>query len=117
MDLLALQGDVRRGVRLVSTHALSEAIADGLRPADVWAGIAGSTAEVIEDYPHDPRGASCLILCFVQGRPVHSVVAYPSKRLAAQRQLSSLPFMVTVYRPDLRPHEWSSDFRTRVPTP
>ena len=35
-------------------------------------------AEVIEDYPGDPRGASCLILGFTSdGRPWHIQWTYP----------------------------------------
>lgn len=29
--------------------------------------------ELLEDYPKDPRGHSCLILSYINGRPVHTV--------------------------------------------
>jgi hypothetical protein len=41
----------------VSEHAYDEAVADDLSVVDVI--DATPTGEVIEDYPDDPRGASC----------------------------------------------------------
>src|SRR5690625_571204 len=29
--------------------------------------------EIIEDYPNDPRGHSCLILSYIDNEPVHTV--------------------------------------------
>lgn len=117
MDLIGLQAVIRQDNTFTSPHALSEAIADGLAIDEVWSNILLSAAEVIEDYPNDSRGPSCLILIAVRGRPVHTVVAYPSKRYAAQRQVQAIAFMVTVYCPDARPHEWAPDYRTRLPQP
>jgi len=57
---------------------------------------------VIEDYPHDPRGASCLILGSVGRRPLHVVCG----RLDSDDIL-----IITAYEPDLA--EWESDWRTR----
>jgi hypothetical protein len=38
----------------------------------------GERAEIIEDYPGDPRGATCLILAWTAGgRALHAVVSYP----------------------------------------
>ena len=51
-------------------------------------------AEVIEDYPEDPRGPSCLILGFTSdGRPWHIQCTYPPNVA-----------VVTAYEP--RPEEW-----------
>jgi len=58
--------------------------------------------EVIEDYPEDARGHSCLMLGWgYGGRPIHVVCAPKSEYLA----------IITVYIP----HEalWESDWRTR----
>lgn len=115
MDLSDLQTAIRQDNLFVSPHALSEAIADQLSIDDIWASILEATVAVIEDYPSDPRGPSCLILSFIAGHPVHTVIAFPSKRYAARRQVSVIAFLVTVYRPDLRSHEWDSDYRTRLP--
>ena len=59
--------------------------------------------EVIEDYPKDARGHSCLLLGFGDlERPIHVVCAPREDYLA----------IITAYLPDA--HEWSSDFRKRV---
>ena len=62
-----------------------------------------SEGEVIEDYPGDARGHSCLILGYGdRERPIHVVCAPREDYLA----------IITAYLPDA--HEWSSDFRKRV---
>ncbi len=59
--------------------------------------------EVIEEYPDDPRGPSCLMLGHGDnGRPIHVVCAPKPDFLA----------IITAYLPE--PAEWSKDFRTRV---
>lgn len=59
--------------------------------------------EVIEDYPEDVRGHSCLILgSGIEGRPVH-VVCSPKKEYLT---------IITAYIPSEQ--EWTNDFRTRV---
>jgi hypothetical protein len=115
MDLSALQAAIRQHDRLATTHALREALADSLDIADTWESLADTICEVIEDYPHDPRGASCLLLCFVAGRPVHAVVAFPAPQIAAARGAAAVAVLITIYRPDLTPTLWSADYRTRTP--
>ena len=57
------------------------------------------TGEVIEDYPQDSRGHSCLILGLGQNnRPIHIVCSPKNEYLA----------IITAYLPD--PLQWSSDF-------
>jgi len=59
--------------------------------------------EVIEDYPTDARGRSCLLLgTGTEGRPIHVVCAPKEDYLA----------VITTYLPD--EHEWTTDFRKRV---
>ena len=61
------------------------------------------SGEVIEDYPDDPRGHSCLLLGLGQDdRPIHVVCSPKDDYLAA----------ITAYLPD--PDQWSSDFKVRV---
>ncbi|MFQ5865515.1 MAG: DUF4258 domain-containing protein [bacterium] len=61
-----------------------------------------NNGEIIEDYPEDPRGHSCLILGIGQDeRPIHVVCAPKDDFLA----------IITAYLPD--PNEWENDFRTR----
>jgi hypothetical protein len=58
--------------------------------------------EVIEDYPQDARGHSCLLLGFgSEDRAIH-VVCTPKEEYLA---------IVTAYLPDEK--EWSEDFRVR----
>ena len=58
--------------------------------------------EIIEDYPEDVRGPSCLMLGSGEGRPIH-VVGSPKDEYLA---------IITAYVPD--PSQWSPDFRQRV---
>jgi hypothetical protein len=61
------------------------------------------TGEVIEDYPEDVRGRSCLILGFGDDtRPIHIVCSPKDEYLA----------LITAYLPD--EEEWSDDFRVRI---
>jgi len=58
--------------------------------------------DVIEDYPEDPRGHSCLILGKdIGGRPVHVLCAPKDDYLA----------VITAYLPS--EEEWANDFRAR----
>jgi hypothetical protein len=71
-----------------------------LPPGDVAAVV--MTGEIIEDYPEDVRGHSCLMLGFdAGGNPLHVVCAPKVDYLA----------VITAYRPD--PTQWSPDWRTR----
>ena len=56
----------------ISVHADDERIADDLTVSQLE--LALSDCEIIEDYPDDPRGESCLALGFTpDGTPVHVV--------------------------------------------
>ncbi len=56
--------------------------------------------EIIEDYPHDERGESCLI-AYVNERPIHIVCSPKDDYLA----------IITAYLPD--PKLWSNNFKER----
>lgn len=61
--------------------------------------------EMIEDYPNDPRGPSCLIIGITDGngRIAHIVCADPPN-----------PVVITAYFPaETRPDVWDSDYRIR----
>jgi hypothetical protein len=60
------------------------------------------SGEVIEDYPADVRGHSCLMLGAPEGRSVHVVCSPKAEYLA----------VITAYVPD--PAQWSSDVRKRM---
>ncbi len=68
MDFEALKSAIRQSQRLVTTHAALELDADSLDVLEVWASLLDPKAELIEDYPTDPRGPSCLILSYVAGQ-------------------------------------------------
>ncbi len=57
--------------------------------------------EIIEDYPDDIRGPSCLMLGFAAKRPVHVVCAPKDDYLA----------IITAYLPS--DQEWESGYRKR----
>ena len=59
--------------------------------------------EIIEDYPDDPRGHSCLICGFVNSeRPIHIVYSPKNEYLA----------IITAYLPD--PKQWDKNFKVRI---
>ena len=58
--------------------------------------------EIVEDYPEDARGHSCLMLGFsYKGRPMHVVCAPKEDYLG----------IITAYQPT--EEKWEKDFRTR----
>lgn len=60
------------------------------------------TGELVEDYPHDSRGHSCLLLGQGDmGRAIHVVCAPKTDYLA----------VITAYLPDAT--QWSPDYRRR----
>lgn len=58
--------------------------------------------DIIEDYPTDARGHSCLMFGSSDGRPIHVVCAPKDEYLA----------VITAYLPD--EEDWSTDFKTRT---
>ena len=60
------------------------------------------TGEIIEQYPADPQGPSCLILGYTQrNRPLHIVCGIIEGEL----------LVITAYEPSLE--EWKPDWKTR----
>jgi hypothetical protein len=77
-----------RGDRMITTDDVESVIFRG---------------EIIEQYPNDLRGRSCLMLGFDMNQsPVHIVCAPRSEYLA----------VITAYRPDSS--KWDKTFRTRT---
>ena len=84
-----------------SKHAVDQSIIRDISVAEVEEAIAGRS-EVIEDYPEDKYGLSCLILGYTKaGRPLHVQCSYPSRPLVK---------IITLYEPD--PDLWI-EFRAR----
>ena len=71
--------------RMISTAEVRHAVQNGT---------------IIEDYPEDPRGHSCLLLAQDE-RPLHVVCSPKTNYLA----------IITAYLPD--PNQWSEDFKRR----
>lgn len=55
-----IRASVASGAYELSLHADDERLADGLTVREVEEVLA--SAELLEDYPDDPRGHSCLVL-------------------------------------------------------
>lgn len=91
IKLLYLPHAVRqmlRPERMITTEEVRRVIAEGI---------------LVEDYPEDPRGHSCLILGRGDdNRAIHLVCAPRADYLA----------VITAYIPDSE--EWSEDFRVRI---
>jgi hypothetical protein len=80
-----------------SQHALDQSILRKISVAELREAIA--SCEVIEDYPGDKYGPSCLVLGLTtSGRPLHVHCSYPSRTLVK---------IITVYEPD--PVWWESN--------
>ncbi len=75
-----------------SRHAVDQSILRNISVAEVEQALSGQS-ELIEDYPNDKYGPSCLILgCTKHGRPLHIQCSYPSRPLLK---------IITLYEPDL----------------
>jgi hypothetical protein len=99
LTLEFIRGSVASGAYELSLHADDQRLADGLTMRDVEEVL--QSAELLEEYPDDPRGASCLVLGHARGQAVHVVCG-----LTRQGRL----IVITVYRPSLP--KWK-DERTR----
>ena len=97
-----LQARVRERNYRLTSHAEREREADHITVQEVEEAVLSEACEIIEDYPTDPRGHSCLILGWTHvGLPIHLVCGH----------LSEEEFIViTIYRPD--PTQWI-DWRIR----
>ena len=83
-----------------SKHAVDQAILRGITVQEVREAVA--TAVVIEDYPGDKYGPSCLLLgSTATARPLHIQCSYPSRPLVK---------IITLDEPD--PDQWI-ELRTR----
>ena len=97
--------EIRRKIEMrqyeFSKHAVDLTIIRGITVVELEQAMS-NRSEIIEDYPGDKYGPSCLILGFTaNGRPLHVQCSYPSRPLVK---------IVTVYEPD--PDLWL-DFRVR----
>ncbi len=102
--LAAIVDAMREGAVQIGPHTHDEMRYEGFTTTDLVEALTSPAAAVIEDYPGDPRGPSCLVLSNIGGRFIHVVVTTPPRPL----------FIITVYDPGRRPERWSPDFRRRM---
>lgn len=96
MDLQEIQQHVCNGNYEFSLHAQQERLEENLDITEIEAAVVGS-AEVLEEYPDDPRGESCLVLGFAGSRPMHIVLGWAKRK----RDRSRILRVITVYIPSL----------------
>ncbi len=90
----AIRAKVLSGAFEFSQHAVDQTILRHISVHEIREAI--NVGQVIEDYPNDKYGPSCLILGFTQaGRPIHVQCSYASRLLVK---------VITTYQPD--PNEW-----------
>jgi hypothetical protein len=90
-SLQAIRDKVRRRRYEFSRHAVDQSILRDIRVAELEEALQ-DRSEIVEDYPDDKRGPSCLILGFTNaGRPLHIQVSH------AYRPLLKI---ITLYEPD-----------------
>ena len=102
---MALLGDIRDKITRrqyeFSKHGVDQTILRDITVSELEQAIS-NRSEVIEDYPEDKYGPSCLILGFTSaGRPLHVQCSYATRPLVK---------IITVYEPD--PELWI-EWRTR----
>jgi hypothetical protein len=97
-----IQTKVQANQYRLSSHAESEREADQILLQEIEEALLSDTFQVIENYPDDPRGASCLILGYTRAaEPIHIVCGI---------SLPDVMIVITVYRPNWE--EWI-DWRVR----
>jgi hypothetical protein len=82
-------------------HGFERCVERHISPNEVrYAMLSG---EVIEDYPEDKYGPSCLIYCLTKaGRILHVHCSIEPV------------WVITAYDPTLNPDEWEADFKRRT---
>lgn len=91
---------IASGLYEFSKHAVDQSIIRNITIQEVEEAFV--SGEIIEDYPNDKYGPSCLILGYTQAqRPLHIQCSYPSRTIVK---------IITLYEPD--PNSWI-DFKIR----
>lgn len=101
---MSLIGEIREKIKgeqfEFSKHAVDQSIIRCISVQEVREAIAA--AELIEDYPEDKYGPSCLLFGrTIAGRPLHIQCSYPMRPMIK---------IITLYEPDSA--RWI-DFKTR----
>jgi hypothetical protein len=86
-----IQDKIARRQYEFSRHAVDQTILRNITVFELEQAFFDNS-EVIEDYPDDKYGPSCLVLGFTRsGRPLHIQCSYPARPLVK---------IITVYEPD-----------------
>ncbi len=88
LDLAWIRERIRKNEYLYSFHADEERRNEGLSIAEVEEALLNG--QILEDYPDDPRGPSCLVCGSSRGRPIHVICG---------RNRSGWLVLITVYIP------------------
>lgn len=99
MDLNEIKKNIRLEEYEISYHAEKERYSEQISIADLETAILNG--EILESYPNDPRGSSCLILGYSLEKPIHIICGYASTKRVR---------IITVYLP--KSPKWH-DERTR----
>ena len=97
-DIVAIVTKIKKRQYEFSKHAVDQTIVRDISVSEIEQAMSDN-AVIIEDYPNDKYGPSCLILGYTNnGRPLHIQCSYPSRLLIK---------IVTLYQPD--PELWIED--------
>ena len=92
LNLKYIKSLIREERYRLTQHAENEREADKITISEIEQALLSQPCEIIEKYPNDPRGESCLILGFTQElKPIH---------LVCGMQEENFLIIITVYRPD-----------------
>jgi hypothetical protein len=91
ISLDAIRDKVRERRYELARHAVDQSMLRDIRMMEVEEALL-NRSEVVEDYPDDKRGPTCLILGFTNaGRPLHVQVSHPARPVLK---------IITLYEPD-----------------
>ena len=96
--------NIRRRVKVgdyrITIHAFERCVERNITPQEIENVI--QSGEVMEDYPEDKYGPSCLIYGITEAKRILHV------------QCSINPvWIITAYDPTLNPYRWDKDFKRR----
>jgi hypothetical protein len=94
MDLIEIRRLLRDDRYEFSFHAQQERLEENLDVEEIAEAILGQS-EILEEYPNDPRGESCLLLAFVGIQAVHVVIGWARRQRDGTKTLR----VITVYKP------------------
>lgn len=99
-----IKAAIATGRYRIGPHAGLRQVERGIMTGALEEAIGANAPEIIEDYPGDPRGHSCLIRGVTANGDVVHAVCKPNDPV----------FVVTCYHPD--PSIWYPEYRERRPT-